>query len=92
MQGKLLPGLMILSSLALTACGQTRPVITKPPVALLSCQDEPLAPEGVDVSALPDGVAEWWFGSFLPWSRGNAVRLEQGQAWCLKRETPPPDS
>lgn len=36
---------MILSSLALTACGQARPVIAKPPVALLSCQDEPTAPD-----------------------------------------------
>lgn len=36
---------MILSSLSLTACGQTRPVIAKPPVALLSCQDEPTAPD-----------------------------------------------
>lgn len=45
MQGKLLPGLMILSSLALTACAQERPVIAKPPVALLSCSDEPIAPD-----------------------------------------------
>ena len=32
------------ASAILTACGQTRPVIAKPPVALLSCQDEPTAP------------------------------------------------
>lgn len=29
---------------ALTACGQERPAIAKPPVALLSCADEPVAP------------------------------------------------
>lgn len=33
------------ASAILTACGQTRPVIAKPPVALLSCQDEPTAPD-----------------------------------------------
>ena len=33
------------ASAILTACGPARPVIAKPPVALLSCQDEPLAPD-----------------------------------------------
>ena len=33
------------ASAILTACGQARPVIAKPPVALLSCQDEPTAPD-----------------------------------------------
>ena len=45
MRGKLLPGLTILSSLALTGCGQERPVVAKPPVALLECRDEPVAPD-----------------------------------------------
>jgi hypothetical protein len=43
------------------------------------------------MTALPDGVGAWWFGEFLPWARGNAVRLDQGRKWCAKRETPPPD-
>lgn len=33
------------ASAILTACGQARPVIAKPPVALMSCQDEPTAPD-----------------------------------------------
>ena len=33
------------ASAILTACAQERPVIAKPPVALLSCQDEPTAPD-----------------------------------------------
>lgn len=36
---------MIISSLALTACGNERPVVSKPPVALLTCADEPVAPD-----------------------------------------------
>lgn len=36
---------MILSSLALTACGQERPAIAKPPAHLLTCADEPAAPD-----------------------------------------------
>lgn len=50
--------------------------------------DEPLAPEGVDVSALPPGVSAWWFGEFLPWARGNTQRLDAAKAWCAKKATP----
>lgn len=53
--------------------------------------DEPLAPEGVDMASLPPGAAEWLFGDLLPWSRGNALRLVQGQRWCMKHAGPPPD-
>ena len=47
--------------------------------------DEPLAPEGVPMSALPPEVSAWWFGDLLPWSRELAHRLAQGQAWCAAR-------
>ena len=47
--------------------------------------DEPLAPEGVPLSALPAEVSAWWFGDYLPWSRELAHRLAQGQAWCAGR-------
>lgn len=35
---------MTLSLLALTACGQARPVLILPPMELTECADEPLAP------------------------------------------------
>ena len=34
-----------ISLAALTGCGQERPAIAKPPLALLSCADEPVAPD-----------------------------------------------
>jgi len=37
--------LISLSSVTLASCGQERPAIAKPPVALLSCADEPVAPD-----------------------------------------------
>ena len=46
---------------------------------------------GIDMASLPSGVAEWWFGDYLPWSRGNALRLVQGQRWSAKASGPPPD-
>lgn len=33
------------TSVTLASCGQERPAIAKPPVALLSCADEPVAPD-----------------------------------------------
>lgn len=45
MQGKLLPGLMILSSLSLIGCAPQRVAIAAPPAHLLVCADEPLAPD-----------------------------------------------
>ncbi len=45
MRGKLLLGLMILSSLSLTGCAPQRLEIAAPPAQLLTCADEPLAPD-----------------------------------------------
>jgi hypothetical protein len=45
----------------------------------------------VDPSTLPPAVVAWWFEELLPWGRANALRLKQGQTWCLKQETKPPD-
>ena len=33
------------TSVTLASCGQERPAIAKPPLALLSCADEPVAPD-----------------------------------------------
>ena len=68
------------------------PPVTCPPSLKATVESEPLAPAGVDMAALPEGLGAWWFGEFIPWARTNAVRLDQGRTWCLKRETPPPDS
>lgn len=48
----------MLSSLALTGCGQERPAIAKPPAHLLTCKDEPVAPElpGMDEQAKRDAL------------------------------------
>lgn len=62
----------------------TCPASLQSPVA-----DEPLAPEGIAMASLPPGVSEWWFGDYLPWSRGNALRLVQAQRWCIGKTHPP---
>jgi hypothetical protein len=69
------------------------PTVPPPPIvcpASLTAEiaDEPLAPDGVDVSALPPGVAAWWFGELLPWARGNTQRLDRAKAWCSKKANP----
>lgn len=55
---------MILSSPLLTSCGNDRPAIAKPPVALLTCADEPDAPE------LPP----------VDWAMGVAADIQRVQA------------
>lgn len=47
-----------LSALALTGCGQARVETVKPPAALLTCADEPVAPElpGRDEQARRDAL------------------------------------
>lgn len=45
MRARLLLAAVILSSPALTACGQGRPVVTLPPANLTVCAGEPATPE-----------------------------------------------
>lgn len=43
---------------------------------------EPVPPTGIDPAALPPELTRFLWGEWLPWARGNAVRLAQGQKWC----------
>lgn len=84
MRGKLLPGLTILSSLALTGCGQERPVVAKPPVALLECRDEPVAPDlpGRDQQATRDAMMlDYVLGMRDAWGDCRA-KLAGVRAWA----------
>ena len=42
--------LILLAALALAGCGGERPAIAKPPIALMTCADEPSAPDLPDRS------------------------------------------
>lgn len=45
MRGMLLTGVMMLSGLLLTGCGQDRVRVALPPVELTECAEEPLVPD-----------------------------------------------
>lgn len=62
-----------------------------PPSLKAAIEDEPLAPAGVDPSTVPPELMRWWFAELFPWARVNAQRLKDGQDWCRKIETKPPD-
>jgi hypothetical protein len=80
---------LLVTALAVTlaACGtldrfkRTEPTVC-PSSLKADIEAEPMAPEGVVVTDLPEGVAAWWFGEFIPWARGNALRLDQAKGWC----------
>lgn len=100
MRSKLVWPLALVALVSLPGCetisGRFKPPgpsvpLTCPASLQSKVADEPLAPEGIDMASLPAGVAEWWFGDYLPWSRGNALRLVQAQRWCMKASGPPPD-
>ncbi len=64
----------------------SRPLADPCPASLTApLDDEPLAPEGFAVDALPAPIVACWFGDYLPGSRDLARRLSAGQAWCAGR-------
>ena len=94
--------LAVVLALTLGACSQisgpprplARSELPAPPVTCAASltakiDDEPLAPEGVKLDALPPGAAEWFFTELLPWARQIAKRLDQGQRWCASLGRPP---
>ena len=91
--------LALLLAVSLTGCetfgrfGRTEPTpappLVCPPSLAADITAEPLPPEGVDMSAIPPAVAAFLFGEWLPWSRGNTKRLDQGRTWCLSQSAQP---
>src|SRR3546814_19423650 len=50
---------MTLSSAALTACGEKIAVATKPPAELLTCADEPVAPDPIGRASCRERVCQY---------------------------------
>ncbi len=84
MRGKLLPGLMILSSLSLIGCAPKRLEIAAPPAQLLTCADEPLAPDlpGRDHQSTRDALMiEYTLALRSAWGSCHAA-VDGVRAWA----------
>ncbi len=84
MRGKLLPGLMILSSLSLIGCAPKRLEIAAPPAQLLTCADEPLAPDlpGRDQQSTRDALMiEYTLALRSAWGSCHAA-VDGVRAWA----------
>ena len=85
MRAALLPGLMILSSLSLTGCAPQRLALAAPPAHLLTCADEPLAPDlpGRDQQLLRDALMiEYTLGLRSAWGSCHAA-VAGIRAWAV---------
>ena len=98
---KLAYPLALAALVSLSGCGTISGLSGQPaPIAApLTCpaslsaviDPEPLPPEGIDPATIPPALSEFLWGSWLPWARGNTVRLDQGARWCKSKTGPPPD-